>query len=383
MAHPPLIGYGLDGVPIFGRHLSSSAPGANTALDDCGGHQHSGIGDPYIVDNTYHYHSFVSNISSLNYASYVYTAFLHGPFMCWKGNITAVPNFFESNANPVARTDYTSGQIKPCTGSSAIYLAPGFSLNGASGTGFNYSSKVYTTGAGSTGGACAVLAPPPSSSPPPRTPSPPPPKPPSPPPAASSYSVTTSMKVATAKPPPPPVSGNPPPPTSHVAATCTVGASVTCSSNSSAAVSRSLTYSATTGKFTGTMTTNSCPSIVTTFTAATGTCATVYFPAAAYSAVTSMGLAAPITGTVGHTLSGMKVYNPLENGFSSTSGPKVCSTAGYYCAAGTDVGACISELYYTCGTAQKAAVDTAVAGTTFGDKCSGHASPYHFQCVPV
>ena len=41
-----------------------------------------------------------------------------------------------------------------------------------------------------------------------------------------------------------------------------------------------------------------------------------------------------------------------------------------------------SELYYTCGTAQKAAVDTAVAGTTFGDACSGHASPYHFHYDP-
>ena len=52
-AHPPLIGYGLDGYPIFGRHLSASAPGASVALDDCGGHVHSGMGDPYIVDNSY------------------------------------------------------------------------------------------------------------------------------------------------------------------------------------------------------------------------------------------------------------------------------------------------------------------------------------------
>ena len=322
-SHPPLIGYGLDGVPIFGRHLSSSAPGASVALDDCGGHVHSGIGDAYITDGSYHYHAFVSNISSLNYAPYVYSAYLHGPFMCWKGNINAIPNFFESNANPTGRTDYTSGQIKPCSGNTNLYLAPGFSLNGLTGTGFNYSAKVYTVGAGSTGGACNVLAPPPT---PPPPPVPPPPRPPSPPPSATSYSVNTSMKVTTAAPPPPT--------SSPVAPTCVVGTTVQCTTNASAAVSRSLTYSATTGKFTGTMTTNSCPSIVTTFTAATGTCTQIYFPSTQYATVTSSGIAAPITGTVGYTLSGMKLYNPLENGFSSTSGPTVCSTAGYFCAAG-------------------------------------------------
>ena len=50
-AHPPLIGYGADGYPIFGRHLSISAPGYNISLDECGGHSHSGMGDPYITDN--------------------------------------------------------------------------------------------------------------------------------------------------------------------------------------------------------------------------------------------------------------------------------------------------------------------------------------------
>jgi hypothetical protein len=52
--HPPLIGYGADGYPIYGRHLSISAPGYNVALDECGGHSHTGMGDPYIADGTYH-----------------------------------------------------------------------------------------------------------------------------------------------------------------------------------------------------------------------------------------------------------------------------------------------------------------------------------------
>ena len=108
--------------------------------------------------------AFVSNITSLNYAPYAYTAYAYGPFMCWKGNISAVPptssfassNFFESNANPTARTDYISGQIKPCAGDANMYVAPGFTLNAVVGSGFNYSGKVYMTGAGASGPACSA-----------------------------------------------------------------------------------------------------------------------------------------------------------------------------------------------------------------------------------
>lgn len=53
-SHPPLIAYGADGIPVFGRYLSASAPGANVTLDYCGGHTHSGINDTYITDNSYH-----------------------------------------------------------------------------------------------------------------------------------------------------------------------------------------------------------------------------------------------------------------------------------------------------------------------------------------
>jgi hypothetical protein len=54
-AHPPLWGYSAGGLPIFGRYLSSTAPGASVALDDCGGHNHSGVGDPYLGDSFYQY----------------------------------------------------------------------------------------------------------------------------------------------------------------------------------------------------------------------------------------------------------------------------------------------------------------------------------------
>ncbi len=48
-AHPPQIGWSLDGPSIYGRHLSTNAPGYNVALDDCGGHDHGTYG--------YHYHA--------------------------------------------------------------------------------------------------------------------------------------------------------------------------------------------------------------------------------------------------------------------------------------------------------------------------------------
>lgn len=54
-SHPPLIGYGLDGVPIFGRYLYPDSPGFALDLDQCGGHVHTGIGDPYIPEGSYHY----------------------------------------------------------------------------------------------------------------------------------------------------------------------------------------------------------------------------------------------------------------------------------------------------------------------------------------
>ena len=40
-AHPPVVGFALDGYWIYGRYLSTAAPGYATALDDCGGHNHS------------------------------------------------------------------------------------------------------------------------------------------------------------------------------------------------------------------------------------------------------------------------------------------------------------------------------------------------------
>ena len=49
--HPPMIGFGYDGIVLFGKYRSNDTAmkGYNTALDSFGGHNHDGIG--------YHYHS--------------------------------------------------------------------------------------------------------------------------------------------------------------------------------------------------------------------------------------------------------------------------------------------------------------------------------------
>jgi len=51
LSHPPLIGFGYDGIALFGRYRSSdtSLQGFSTALDEYGGHDHDSIG--------YHYHA--------------------------------------------------------------------------------------------------------------------------------------------------------------------------------------------------------------------------------------------------------------------------------------------------------------------------------------
>jgi hypothetical protein len=49
-AHPPIIGFALDGYGIYGRHLYDNSLGADKELDLCGGHTHDGV-------EGYHYHS--------------------------------------------------------------------------------------------------------------------------------------------------------------------------------------------------------------------------------------------------------------------------------------------------------------------------------------
>jgi hypothetical protein len=82
-SHPPLIGYGLDGFPIYGRYLDDTAPGYTVILDDCGGHIHS----PDTNNYGYHYHAqvisqTVTQTANGLIAGQTYTAYIPGPYKC-------------------------------------------------------------------------------------------------------------------------------------------------------------------------------------------------------------------------------------------------------------------------------------------------------------
>ncbi len=87
--HPPLIGFGYDGVALFGIYLSaySTMLGYGTALDSFGGHDHSGIG--------YHYHAHTmtgtaTSLAGTSSTTYTIRMLMKGAYI---GLINDVPCF--------------------------------------------------------------------------------------------------------------------------------------------------------------------------------------------------------------------------------------------------------------------------------------------------
>ena len=189
--HPPLIGWGMDGFPIHGRHLDSANLGQAVALDDCGGHQHEGVSD-------YHYHAQLVQATSPQGG---YTAYVAGPYNCWRGDVSKVTNFWDLSGKPTVTVGYGAGrlsersdyvQLQPCCGAADGYAAAGYSINGAGQQ-------------ASPGGA-----PPP---PPPTTPTPlPSPSPPTPLPSPSPESSPMPPSPSPPKPPKPATQRKSPPP---------------------------------------------------------------------------------------------------------------------------------------------------------------------------
>jgi hypothetical protein len=90
--HPPLIGFGYDGVALFGTYRTgkdAAMLGASTALDSFGGHDHDSIG--------YHYHAHsVPNYPLLNSSgTTTLNVLMKGAF---KGSINNVPYFFQRSS---------------------------------------------------------------------------------------------------------------------------------------------------------------------------------------------------------------------------------------------------------------------------------------------
>ena len=155
------------------------------------------------------------------------------------------------------------------------------------------------------------------------------------------------------------------------------GGGASCTNSSYLSTSWNVAYDSVMGIFTGSLSSVGCPSIVTNFPASETAISTT-FPKTGY---TSLPMGAPLGGVAGYTLSGSNIYNPLEAGFSSTQGPTVCSTPGYFCAGGADLETCLGELTYMCYKKINSLTQVTFAstGTVFGDDCAGHASPYHYH----
>ena len=113
-AHPPQIGWALDGYNIHGRYIASTNLGYTTRLDDCGGHAH----DSY----AYHYHTQVINAVTGAGAlpgaptGLTYPATTVGPYKCLKGDISFITNFWLSvDPKIVSYTAVTpDNTLQPC-----------------------------------------------------------------------------------------------------------------------------------------------------------------------------------------------------------------------------------------------------------------------------
>ena len=101
--HPPLIGFGYDGIALFGKYRSSdtSMLGYSTALDSFGGHNHDSIGYHYHAHQvTNHKPELLSTTSTLN-------VLMKGAYI---GKTNSVP-FFRSSGS-FSTNQYMGGTVR-------------------------------------------------------------------------------------------------------------------------------------------------------------------------------------------------------------------------------------------------------------------------------
>lgn len=104
--HPPLIGFGYDGIALFGKYrgsIDAALLGYSTSLDGFGGHDHNEIG--------YHYHAHtVSNHtpSGQSYSTDM-NVLMKGAYI---GKVTDIPNF-RSRTSKFDNDKYLGGTLRP------------------------------------------------------------------------------------------------------------------------------------------------------------------------------------------------------------------------------------------------------------------------------
>lgn len=144
-------------------------------------------------------------------------------------------------------------------------------------------------------------------------------------------------------------------------------------------ISRTIEYSTTTGIFTGSLTTNTCPNHAGAWTyngvldtlvpSMTASCIKFTFPVTGYTGP----VAAPLLNSVGFTITGGEmVYGPMDAGF--TLGQITTNSCGS-CPQGTDTLMCGSFVEAACGTSKLKGNTTSSMHMLMSD-CGGHAG-YH------
>ena len=106
--HPPLVGFGYDGIALFGVYRGGSDTamlGYASALDDFGAHEHDGIG--------YHYHAHtVDNYQPENTTDTTYKSTLHVLMKgAYVGKTASIP-FFRQNSS-FNKNKYLGGTVAP------------------------------------------------------------------------------------------------------------------------------------------------------------------------------------------------------------------------------------------------------------------------------
>jgi hypothetical protein len=106
--HPPLVGFGYDGIALFGMYRSGSDTamlGYAIALDGFGAHEHDGIG--------YHYHAHtVDNYQPENTTDTTYKSTLHVLMKgAYVGKTASIPFFRESAS--FTKNKYLGGTVAP------------------------------------------------------------------------------------------------------------------------------------------------------------------------------------------------------------------------------------------------------------------------------
>ncbi|MFM9993207.1 MAG: hypothetical protein ACKVOY_17400 [Burkholderiaceae bacterium] len=102
--HPPIIGFGYDGIALFGKYRSADTAmlGYGTALDEFGGHNHDGIG--------YHYHAHRVSNHKADYLTYPVNmdVLIKGAYI---GKSNDIP-FFREKSSTFSTNKYLGGTVR-------------------------------------------------------------------------------------------------------------------------------------------------------------------------------------------------------------------------------------------------------------------------------